>query len=225
MLIDLEGAAVLFDLDGTLVDTADDLAASMNQALVAAGHDPAPARDVRGMVGYGARKMLARGYKLSAGRDASESELDAGLKIFLSHYTDNIAVHSRPFDGVVDLIGDLRRRGAAIAICTNKREALSRRLVEALGITPLFDLIVGADTAAAPKPDPAPVIACINGVMARRAVFIGDSDTDIAAASAAGVPCLIAEFGYGPLTKLESAAATFKDYAAAGPLIENALRD
>ena len=158
-----------------------------------------------------------------AGRTADDGELDAALALFVTHYGANIAVASRPFDGVIEMIEELRADGARVAICTNKREAMARLLIEALGITPLFDTIVGADTAAAPKPDAAPVLLCMKRISAERGVFIGDSDTDIMAAAAAGMPCLIADFGYGPLTLLPKASAVFSDYRAAATLITAAL--
>jgi len=219
----LSGAAVLFDLDGTLVDTADDLAASMNHALAGSGLAPVPAGEVRNLVGRGARRMLMRGYEVSAGREADEKELDAALARFLTHYQANIAVASRPFGGVIEMIEELRAEGMRIAICTNKREAMARLLIETLGIAPLFDTIVGADTAAAPKPDAAPVLMCMTRISAERGVFIGDSDTDIKAALAARMPCLIADFGYGPLTLAHLASAVFSDYAATAELVRVAL--
>ncbi len=220
---DLKGAAVIFDLDGTLIDTADDLAASMNHALGEAGLPPVAHHTVRHLVGHGARAMLRRGIEAGAGRAASDDELDQGLKLFLDHYGANIAAHSRPFDGVIEMIEGFRRRGAGIAICTNKREAMSRLLIDMLGIGALFDTIVGADTCSAAKPDPAPVFLCIERTGATRSVFIGDSDTDIKAANAAGLPCLIAEFGYGPLTLRDQAAGSFKAYSEAAPMIEKLL--
>lgn len=220
---DLTGAAVLFDLDGTLVDTAADLAASMNHALGAAELAPAPQESVRHLVGHGARRMIRRGYELSAGRVPSDEEADKALKLFLEHYEANIAVHSRPFDGAVEMIEALRARGALMAICTNKREAMAKLLIETLGLSSLFDAIIGADTAGAPKPDPAPVMLCLKETGARRGVFIGDSDTDIRAAKAAGLPSFIASFGYGPLTLAREATGLFDDYIELGPMIENAL--
>ncbi len=222
---DLVGAAVLFDLDGTLVDTAADLAASMNHALGAAGLAPAPAESVRHLVGHGARRMILRGYELSAGRIPSDAETDEALARFLDHYEANIAVHSRPFDGAVELIESFRARGARMAICTNKREGMAKLLIETLGLSSLFEVIVGADTASAPKPDPAPVTLCLRETGAQRAVFIGDSDTDIRAARAAGLPSFIASFGYGPLTLSADATGLFDGYIELGSMIENALTE
>ncbi len=223
MMQDLKGAAVIFDLDGTLIDTAGDLAASMNHALGEAGLPPVAHSQVRHLVGHGPRVMLMRAIETGAGRVASAAELEQGMKNFLDHYGANIAAYSRPFDGVIKMIEGYRRRGAGIAICTNKREAMSRLLIDTLGIGALFDTIVGADTCAAAKPDPAPVLLCIERTSATRSVFIGDSDTDIKAAGAAGLPCLIAEFGYGPLTLREQAAGAFTAYSEAAAMIEKLL--
>jgi len=221
---ELSNMAVLFDLDGTLVDTAADLAASMNHALTVAGHDAIPVSEVRHLVGFGARRMIMRGYELSAGRAAEAREVDRALSRFLNHYQENIAVHSRPFDHVVEMVESLRARGARMAICTNKREAMARRLLDTLGLAPLFDSIVGADTAASPKPDPAPVRLCMAQTGAEKAVFVGDSDTDIRAAAAAALPSFIADFGYGPLALADQATAIFSDYRSLQPMIESALQ-
>ena len=223
MATELAETALIFDLDGTLIDTADDLAASMNHALNEMGIGQVPAADVRHLVGFGARRMLMRGFQIAADRDASEAELDTSLALFLSHYEKNIAVHSRPFDHVIEMINAFRARGARCAICTNKREAMAVLLIETLGLTPLFEAVVGADTTAAAKPDPAPVELCLKLTGAKRAVFIGASDTDISAAIATRLPCFIAKFGYGPLTLSDKASAVFSDYREAAPLIEAAL--
>lgn len=215
---------MIFDLDGTLVDTADDLAVSMNHALEVMGFAPVERRAVRHLVGRGGRAMLARGIEISAGRPTQKSEIETGLTAFLEHYAGHIAIHSRPFAGAVELIERLRARGAKTAICTNKRERLSRLLIESLGIAAHFDAIVGADTTAAAKPEPAPVRACMDKCAADRGIFVGDSDTDILAARAAGLACLIADFGYGPLAMRKDAAARFSGYDAVEDLIDRALK-
>ncbi|MGE0408592.1 MAG: HAD-IA family hydrolase [Amphiplicatus sp.] len=219
---DLADVAIVFDLDGTLVDTAGDLTAAMNHALGEAGLAPAPEARVRHLVGHGARAMLARGFE-EHGQKPSREEMDAHLAVFLDYYAAHIADHSRAFPEAVPIIDRLRRAGAKTAICTNKREKLSRLLIDALGMTGLFDTIVGMDTAAAAKPDPAPVRLCLERARAKAGVFIGDSDTDVKAAKAAGLPALVAEFGYGPLSLAHEAFATFSDYAALPGLIEKAL--
>lgn len=220
---DLSDCAIIFDLDGTLVDTAGDLAAAMNVALAAAGRPAIAGARVRNLVGHGARAMLVRGFEETGGAPP-EAEIDAHLDIMLAHYFAHIADHSRPFPGALDAIGELRGRGAKTAICTNKREAPARLLIATLGLAPLFDAIVGMDSAAAPKPDPAPVRLCLSQTGARRAAFVGDSDTDIRAAAAAGLPSFIATFGYGPLTLGAHSTGLFDDYASLTRLIDEALR-
>jgi len=131
---------------------------------------------------------------------------------FVAYYHDHIAIHSRPFEGMIEALAVLRDAGVQLAVCTNKSERLARHLLEALGLTDWFCVIVGGDSAGAAKPDPAPVHMClkamgfalsndINGP-GQRAIFVGDSDTDIQAARATGLPCLVASFGYGPFDEL-----------------------
>ncbi|MEX6632271.1 HAD-IA family hydrolase [Hyphococcus lacteus] len=223
MTKDLVGTALIFDLDGTLVDTAEDLAASMNHALGDMGFDAVAPNEVRHLVGHGARRMLMRGFEISANRDASESELDEALERFLKYYQENIADHSRPFEYVIEMIEGFRARGAVCAICTNKREGMAVQLMTTLNLDHLFETIVGADTTVAAKPDPAPVSLCLKRTGAKKAVFIGDSDTDIKAAMATGLPCAIADFGYGPLELAGEATAVFANYREAASVIENLL--
>lgn len=211
MRADLPDLAVLFDLDGTLIDTAADLAAAMNHALAAAGRPPVAAGAVRHLVGHGARAMLAEGFSRS-GAAPSPSAMDAHVEVFLAHYLAHIADFSRPFPGAVAAIEKLRGMGAKIAICTNKRERPARLLIETLGLTRHFDAIVGMDTIGVAKPDPAPARLCLQNCKRNRGVFVGDSDTDMATAAAAGMPALAATFGYGPLARGETAFARFSDY-------------
>lgn len=215
----LAGVAVIFDLDGTLIDTAGDLAASMNHALTAAGLAPVPLARVRCLVGHGARAMLSKGFAESGASPPSSAELEAHVSVFLDHYMAHIADTSRPFAGAIEAVEAMKADGATIAICTNKREAWARALIEALNLTHHFGAIVGADTTGLAKPDPRPVRYCMSQTRARQAVFIGDSDTDIKAAEAAGIPCLAALFGYGPLDHCERADAVFSAYDEAPALV------
>lgn len=218
----LAGVAVIFDLDGTLIDTAGDLTASMNHALTNAGLAPVPLARVRHLVGHGARAMLSKGFAESGAGAPSPAELDAHVSVFLGHYMAHIADTSRPFSGAIEAIEAMKTDGATIAICTNKREAWARALIEALNLTCHFAAIVGADTTGLAKPDPLPVRHCMSKARAQRAVFIGDSDTDIRAAEAAGIPCLAALFGYGPLDLCERAHAVFSAYDEAPELVRRA---
>lgn len=219
----LAGTAVIFDLDGTLIDTADDLGAAMNHSLTVAGLPTAPAGRVRALIGQGARAMLRRGLAEVGVQEPDEQTLDRHVETFIDYYRRNIAAASRPFPGVIELITGLKAQGAAVAVCTNKREALAVTLLEALGIAGLFSTIVGGDTAGVAKPDPRPVFLCLERSAATKGVFIGDSDTDILAAQAAGLPSLIADFGYGPLDDAAKAFSLFSSYADAEALIVKAL--
>jgi phosphoglycolate phosphatase len=218
----LAGVAVIFDLDGTLIDTAADLAASMNHVLRRAGRGPVPLDRVRHLVGHGARAMLEKGFQENGG--AAPADLDPYVALFLEHYLQHIADHSRPFPGAIEALDVLQSEGAAIAICTNKRETLARALFEALRLTGRFSAIVGADTVGVAKPDARPVLAALQRSGADRGVFVGDSDTDIRAANAAGMPCITALFGYGPLDLVRQSYACFSAYEEAPDLIRKAAK-
>lgn len=218
MRADLSDVAILFDLDGTLVDTAEDLAYAMNHALGAAGRPPVPAGAVRHLVGQGARAMLERGFAAS-GPVPEGTAMDGHVRAFLDHYLAHIADHSRPFPGAVEAVEAMIAMGARIAICTNKREAPARLLIDTLALSPLFDAIVGMDTVGAAKPDPAPARHCLRLCERDRAVFIGDSDTDLMTAAAAGMPALVTLLGYGPLTLAARARGLFSDFRALPDLV------
>ena len=220
MQASLVGVAAIFDLDGTLIDTAADLAASMNFVLQHAGREPVPLDRVRHLVGHGARAMLDRGFRENGG--AAPVDLDPYVALFLEHYLQHIADQSRPFPGAIETLDRLQAAGAVIAICTNKREAWARALFDALGLTPRFAAIIGADTVGVAKPDARPVLAALQQSRAERGVFVGDSDTDIRAAHAAGMPCLAALFGYGPLDLAHEAHALFSSYEEVPALIRQA---
>ncbi len=220
--MDLGDACVLFDLDGTLIDTARDLTAALNDALAAAGLTPIEPRRVRHLVGQGARTMLAQAFA-EQGTAPSAEDLGRHVAVFLDHYNAHIADFSRPFPGAIAAVETLRNRGAAIAICTNKREAPARLLIASLRLDRHFDAIVGMDTVGIGKPDPAPLIHCLKLTDRRRGVFVGDSDTDVQAATAAAMPVLTATFGYGPLTMSGDAFALFHEFAAVPELVARAL--
>lgn len=185
---------IVFDLDGTLVDTAGDLTASLNHALAALGRPPVPPDSVRAMVGQGARKLLERG--LAASGDVTAELVEAGVAPFLNHYGANIAVHSRPFEAVEPVLDRLSDEGWRLAICTNKPEMLARQLVEALGWAGRFGALLGADSRPWRKPDPRHLLDTVAEAGGRQALFVGDSRTDALTALAAGVPLVLVGFGY-----------------------------
>jgi phosphoglycolate phosphatase len=188
---------VVFDLDGTLVDSAPDLAATLNHILVREGLPPVGYEEARNMVGGGARVMVERGFRAD-GRVLAAAELDRLVQDFIAHYAGHIADASRPFDGVEAALDQLADKGCRLAVCTNKLEWLSVRLLDALGLTARFAAVCGADTFGVSKPDPAILRGTIGraGGEPNHAVMIGDSMTDIATARAAGVPVIAVDFGY-----------------------------
>ncbi|WP_310498671.1 phosphoglycolate phosphatase [Sandarakinorhabdus sp.] len=187
---------IVFDLDGTLVDTAPDLTAALNHALGLMGRAAVPPESVRHMVGHGARRLLEKG--LAATGVMTSALVEEGVPHFLAHYSANIAVGSRPYDGVERALDALAAADCRLAICTNKPVALSRSLIAALGWEGRFAANIGFDSVPAPKPDPGHVHAAIAaaGGDSGDAAFVGDSITDTTAARAAGVPVIAVSFGF-----------------------------
>jgi len=185
---------VVFDLDGTLADTAGDLAASLNHALGALGRTPVTIEQVRRMVGHGARALMTKG--LAATGTVNEDLVDRGLALLLDYYAAHIADHSKPYAGVEAALDALDKNGVRLAICTNKPEARTHSLIEAFGWQGRFAGVVGGDTLPQRKPDPAPVRETIRRAGGGRTAFVGDSISDTDAARAAGVPCIALTFGY-----------------------------
>jgi phosphoglycolate phosphatase len=185
---------IIFDLDGTLVDTAGDLTASLNHALGTLGRPPIDPDGVRAMVGHGARKLLERG--LAATGTMTPELVEAGVTPFLSHYAANIAVHSRPFDGVEAALDALQAQGLGLAICTNKPFALAQSLVAELGWAGRFRALLGADSRPWRKPDPRHLADTLAEARGLSAIFVGDSKTDADTAKAAGIPLVLVSFGY-----------------------------
>jgi phosphoglycolate phosphatase len=185
---------VIFDLDGTLVDSALDLAAALNHALGELGRQPVPEQDVRRMVGQGARALLRKG--LAATGAASDDLVEQCLPTFMAYYGAHIADHTRPFEGVEAALSALAGQDVRLGICTNKPESLTHKLIAALGWEGRFDAVVGGDTLPQRKPDPAPVREAIARAGGGRAVFVGDSINDTDAARAAGIPCVALTFGF-----------------------------
>jgi phosphoglycolate phosphatase len=188
---------IVFDLDGTLVDTAPDLITTLNAILAREGLPAVAFAVARNMVGGGARHMIERGLA-AAGVSRTAAEIEALCGRFIDHYAAHIADHSRPFPGVEAALDELARGGCRLAVCTNKLEWLSRQLLGALGLADRFAAICGADTFGVQKPD----AAILQGTVARAggcadsAIMVGDAITDIAVARAAGIAVIAVDFGY-----------------------------
>ena len=188
---------VVFDLDGTLAETAADLVATLNVVLAAEDLPPLPLGQARDMIGAGARALIERGFA-AAGRAVAPARLEALFAMFMAHYARNIRVHSHLYPGVEAALDRLEEAGFLLAVCTNKFEGQSVALLEALGVADRFAAICGRDTFPWFKPDPRHLTATIEraGGDPRRAVMVGDSRTDIATAQAAGIPVVAVPFGY-----------------------------
>ena len=185
---------VVFDLDGTLADTAPDLATALNHTLASLGRPPIGAEAVRHMIGHGARALLRKGLAATGG--ASEELVERGFATFLDFYGANICRGSRAYEGVETCLESLREAGARLAVCTNKPESLTHLLLQALGWQGRFDAVVGGDTLPVRKPDPAPLREAIARAGGGSAVLVGDSITDADTARAVGVPFVAVSFGF-----------------------------
>ena len=188
---------VVFDLDGTLVDTAPDLINALNYVLDREGLPPVPLHAARNMIGQGARKLIERGLELE-GRAASVEDINRLTKDFIEYYAAHIADASRPFEGLESALDELFERGFRFAVCTNKLEWLSKRLLDQLNLSARFDAICGADTFGVSKPDPVilrETVARAGGVVSE-AIMVGDAGPDIGVARRAGIPVIGVEFGY-----------------------------
>lgn len=188
-------AAVFFDLDGTLVDTADDLAAPVNHMREARGLKPLPLEEYRPFASAGSRGLL----HIGLGATTDDPDYPALRAEFLNRYEQEIAVHSRLFDGMPELLAWLEANGIRWGVISNKLEYLVRRLVQQLGLGHRVALAYGGDTAprAKPWPDPLKMALQETGLTARQCVYIGDDLRDIQAAHAVDMPAVAAAYGYG----------------------------
>jgi phosphoglycolate phosphatase len=188
---------VVFDLDGTLVDTAPDLINALNFVLDREGLPPVPLHAARSMIGAGARKLIERGLEIE-GRFASLEDITRLTRDFIDYYAAHIADASRPFEGLEGALDELGTLGYRFAVCTNKLEWLSKLLLDRLGLSSRFSAICGADTFGVSKPDPVilqQTVARAGGELPF-AVMVGDAGPDIGVARRAGIPVIGVEFGY-----------------------------
>ena len=190
-------ALIVLDLDGTLIDTAPDLLATVNDTLATDGREPVERSDLDYLVGKGGRSMLTRAFAMR-GRDLTEADLDAMMPVFLERYEAHIPGDSVPYPGVVETLDRLLGSGHALAVCTNKFEGLARKLLEALGLAERFTVITGPDTFDVRKPNPAHLTLTVRaaGGSVANAVMVGDSVNDIEAARAASIPSIGVPYGY-----------------------------
>ena len=188
---------LVFDLDGTFAHTAPDLLDSLNHCL--ALHDLPPAEPAQLMkyVGFGGRVMIERALE-ARGKSVSPTEMSTLVEAFMEHYVANMPGKTKPYDGVIEVLNRFEAAGFINAICTNKFEAMSKTLIEGLGLASRFSAICGQDTFAWKKPDPRHLFETIDlaGGDRQRAIMVGDTITDIDTAKAAAIPVIAVDFGY-----------------------------
>jgi len=195
---------IVFDLDGTLVDTAPDLINALNHVLDGEGLPPIPLAAARNMIGAGARRLIERGLEAD-GREVGPDDIARMTSAFIDHYAAHIAELSKPFEGLEDALDRMAARGHRFAVCTNKLEWLSKRLLDELSLSHRFAAICGADTFGVAKPDPAilrQTVALAGGQLAST-IMVGDAGTDVGVARRAGIPVIGVAFGYTDTPMIE----------------------
>jgi phosphoglycolate phosphatase len=186
---------LLFDLDGTLVDTLPDLTDALNEVLRERGHAPLSAAEVKPMIGDGMPMLLARGF---AARGAGAAEAKAAQSRFIEVYEAQATNLSRPYPGVPETLVALRARGYATAVCTNKLQHATGAVLRGMGLDGLFDGVAGGDRFAVKKPDPGHLLGLVDALCGdpKRAAMIGDSENDALAARAATMKLILMRYGY-----------------------------
>ncbi|MGA7710550.1 MAG: HAD-IA family hydrolase [Rhizomicrobium sp.] len=216
--------ALIFDLDGTLVDTAPDLLAALNSVLVCAGRRPVDLSDLRHLVGFGARVMMSEAFKLT-GAAADPERIEGFMDNFIDHYRSHIADGSRPYPGVAETLKGFKAAGARMGVLTNKPHDLTMLLMAKLGLDGYFAAIFGQGQRPYTKPDGRifqDVVQAIGGA-GSGAVMIGDSVTDVQTARNGGAPVILLSYGYTPEPARKLGADAVVDNfcevpAAVGPL-------
>jgi phosphoglycolate phosphatase len=190
-------AGIVWDLDGTLVESAPDLATALNALLFEHGQQGHTVETVRTMIGAGVAKLIERGFR-SAGSPLSESERDALVPRFMELYTGCATDSTHLIPHAREALEHFYHSGIKQGLCTNKPYGVTRQILNALDINGFFGSVIGGDSTPAKKPDPAPLLACLEelGLQPNEAVMIGDSGADVGAARAAGVPIILVPDGY-----------------------------
>lgn len=198
---DLSNWTLIFDLDGTLVESAPDLHAALNHTLAYRNLQPVALGDIRAMIGDGAKALIRKGLEHN-GLTADETELDEELwPKFIEHYRANITCLSHLFDGAERALLRLKSEGACLAVCTNKAQTLAVEVLSGLGVLDLFDAVLGGDITVHKKPSGDHILEtlALSGGQRTKAIMIGDSTTDERAAREARLPYIFVTFGYGEL--------------------------
>jgi phosphoglycolate phosphatase len=209
----MERILLVFDLDGTLVDSVPDLRAAVNEMLRERGRPPLSPSEVKRMVGDGAPALVARALAASGADAAGGGE---ALARFLEIYEANAVRLTRPYPDVRETLTALRRRGYRAAVCTNKPQRATMAVIEGLGFLALFDGIAGGDRFSVKKPDPGHLLSLISelGASVTATAMIGDNENDAAVAHATGVPLVLMRYGYARVAPELLAADALLDHFA-----------
>lgn len=193
-------SAVVFDLDGTVVDSIGDITDALNELLAIKGLAPYPAWEATALVGSGVAALVERAFE-TRGQSLTSDELGANVAVYRVLYGARLTRSTRTYDGVVEAISRLGDRGIASAICTNKEEHLARSMIESLGLREHFMAIVGGMPGRRPKPSPEPLLETVArlGVCRQTVVMVGDSAADVSCAKAAGIKAICVSFGYSQI--------------------------
>ncbi len=196
-MFEFQPTAIVWDLDGTLVDSAPDLAAALNSVLAKRGFFSLPVDQVRKMIGNGVPKLVERGFN-AVGVRPEPAQLDALVALFVQEYKTCVIDNTRPYPGIVEALQEIHGMNIPMGVCTNKPAAFTRQILEGLSLSGYFSSVIGGDSTGARKPDPEPVLACLRGLAAlpATALMIGDSVHDVQAARAAGVLIGVVPWGY-----------------------------
>lgn len=205
----MSATTIVFDLDGTLIDTAPDLVESLNHTIAARDLAPVSYEDLTHLVGQGARVMIQRAFALR-GAPLAEDEVPALLDRFIDHYEAGMPGKSRPYPGLIEALDRLKDAGYTLAVCTNKMERLAVPLLNRLELASYFATIAGGDTFAFRKPDPAHILATVEraGGSPDKVLMVGDSINDILAARNGGIPSIAVPFGYSDVS-VETLGASY----------------
>lgn len=207
MVRDTNSDAVLFDFDGTLFDTAPDIIAALNRVLAELGRADVEQRDYRNLAGDGAKHLLLRA-TASQGQALDEAEIEPLVQRLIAYYYEMLTERTRPFPGVADTLERLRNAGATLGICTNKPAVSTAALLNHFAMAAHFGAVLCGDEVQAKKPDPLHIAEVLErlGAKHERAVMVGDTATDVAAARAAGIPVVAVAYGYSPVPARELGA-------------------
>ena len=186
--------ALVFDFDGTLIDSAPDITEALNDTLAVYGRDPLSVTQVRGIIGDGAANLLRAAFQATGGLE--DVALPEALKRYGDTYFARSADPSCLYPGVAETLHALAGAGVKLGLCTNKPERITRKVLELIGLAPLFGAVAGGDTLPVRKPDGRPVTFVMESLGAGRAAMVGDGVNDVLSARAAGIPVVLVSFGY-----------------------------